>query len=161
VRRTRGRGETAFELDHIQPRSRGGSDRVSNLALSCHACNVAKGDHTAAEFGHPEVAALAKQPLRDAAAVNATRFALCDELRKLGLPLTSLVWRTHQVEPGALLAPQDARAGCGCRVGELAGGTASRHTTLAIKATGRGRYSRTNVDEHGFPVGYLMRAARR
>ena len=29
--------------------------------------------------------------------------------------------------------------------------------TLAIKATGRGRYSRTNVDESGFPVGYLMR----
>jgi 5-methylcytosine-specific restriction endonuclease McrA len=47
-----GRGETAFELDHIQPRSRGGSDRVSNLALSCHACNAAKGERTAAEFGH-------------------------------------------------------------------------------------------------------------
>ena len=31
------------------------------------------------------------------------------------------------------------------------------HKTLAIKATGRGRYCRTNVDEHGFPVGYLMR----
>jgi hypothetical protein len=65
------------ELDHIQPRSRGGSDRVSNLALSCHACNVAKGDQTAAEFAHPEVAALAKQPLRDAAAVNATRWMRC------------------------------------------------------------------------------------
>ncbi len=106
-----GRGETPFELDHIQPRSRGGSDRVSNLALSCHACNVAKGDHTAAEFGHPEVAVLASRPLRDAAAVNATRFALCDELRKLGLPLTSLVWRTYEVEQCPLLAPQDARAG--------------------------------------------------
>jgi hypothetical protein len=33
--------------------------------------------------------------------------------------------------------------------------------TLAIRATGRGQYRRTNVDEHGFPVGYLMRAARR
>jgi hypothetical protein len=57
------------------------------------------------------VAALASRPLRDAAAVNATRFALCDELRALGLPLTSLVWRTYEVEPCPLLAPQDARAG--------------------------------------------------
>jgi hypothetical protein len=89
VRRTRGRGETAFELDHIQPRSRGGSHRVSNLALSCHACNAAKGEHTATEFGHPEVQARAKQPLRDAAAVNASRYALCDELRTLGMPITT------------------------------------------------------------------------
>src|SRR5258708_1316075 len=46
------------QLNHIQPRSRGGSDRVSNLALSCRACNAQKGERTASEFGHPEVAAL-------------------------------------------------------------------------------------------------------
>ena len=61
-----GRAQTIFELDHIQPRSRGGSNRVSNLALSCHACNAAKGDRTASEFGHPEVEAQGRQPLRDA-----------------------------------------------------------------------------------------------
>jgi 5-methylcytosine-specific restriction endonuclease McrA len=79
-----GRTNAPFELDHIQPRSRGGSHRVSNLALSCHACNAAKGERTAAEFGHPEVAARAKQPLRDAAAVNATRYALCDAPARAG-----------------------------------------------------------------------------
>jgi 5-methylcytosine-specific restriction endonuclease McrA len=50
-----GQGETALEIDHVVPRSRGGSDRVSNLVLSCHDCNRAKGDQTAAEFGHPHV----------------------------------------------------------------------------------------------------------
>jgi hypothetical protein len=80
-----GRGETAFELDHVRPRSRGGTNRVSNLVLACHACNERKGDQTASEFGHPEVEAQAWQPLRDAAAMNASRDALCHELSVLGL----------------------------------------------------------------------------
>jgi hypothetical protein len=28
-----------FEIDHIQPRSRGGSDKFENLALACQRCN--------------------------------------------------------------------------------------------------------------------------
>jgi 5-methylcytosine-specific restriction endonuclease McrA len=28
-----------FEIDHIQPRSRGGTDLVVNLALACQRCN--------------------------------------------------------------------------------------------------------------------------
>ena len=58
-----GAENTPLEKDHIIPRSRGGSDRVSNLAVSCRRCNLAKGDHTAEEFGHPEVQARAKAPL--------------------------------------------------------------------------------------------------
>ena len=51
-----------WEIDHVDPTTRGGSDRASNLALSCHDCNQAKGNRTAQEFGHPEVQALAKAP---------------------------------------------------------------------------------------------------
>ncbi len=79
--------ETAFELDHVVPKSRGGSDRASNLVLSCHECNAAKGDKTAAEWGYPEVEARAKAPLRDAAAVNAARYALGEALGVQGLPI--------------------------------------------------------------------------
>jgi 5-methylcytosine-specific restriction endonuclease McrA len=151
-----GRTNTAFELDHIQPRSRGGSNRVSNLALSCHACNAAKGEHTAAEFGHPEVQARAKQPLRDAAAVNASRYALCEVLGALGLPLTT--WSGGRTRWNrARFALEKTHALDALCVGSLAGARAGTLRTLAIKATGRGRYSRTNVDESGFPVGYLMR----
>lgn len=28
-----------FEIDHLQPRSRGGSDEIENLALACQRCN--------------------------------------------------------------------------------------------------------------------------
>jgi hypothetical protein len=76
-----------LQIDHIVPKSRGGSDRVSNLALACRPCNQAKGTQTAAEFGYPELEALARCPLQDAAAVTATRWALYQCLRATGLPV--------------------------------------------------------------------------
>ena len=154
-----GRENTAFELDHIRTRARGGSNRVSNLARSCHDCNAAKGDRTASEFGHPEVEAQARQPLRDAAAVNATRFALVEALRLLNLPIGiwsggRTRWNRHRfgVEKTHAL---DAMC-----VGELAGVRLPGMRTLAIRAQGRGSYQRTNVDGSGFPRGYLTRTKR-
>jgi hypothetical protein len=76
-----------LEVEHLVPRSRGGSDRNSNLVPGCHSCNQAKGDQTAEEFGHGHLMAQAKAPLKDAAAVNAIRWALYGRLRGLGLPL--------------------------------------------------------------------------
>ena len=62
----------ALQIEHINARSRGGSNRVSNLTLACQSCNQKKGRMSAAEFGFPEVEKQAKKPLRDAAAVNAS-----------------------------------------------------------------------------------------
>src|SRR5260221_8991544 len=81
-----GKTDTPFQLDHIRPRSRGGSNRVSNLCLSCQECNQAKGDKTAAEWGHAEVEQQAQAPLKDAAADNAIRYKLVEALRVFGLP---------------------------------------------------------------------------
>ncbi|MDD4933998.1 MAG: RNA-guided endonuclease IscB, partial [Methylacidiphilaceae bacterium] len=77
-----GAENTPLEIDHIHPRSRGGSDRVSNLAIVCHDCNQAKGNRPLEEFlaREPEridrILDQAKDPLKDAAAVNSTRWAL-------------------------------------------------------------------------------------
>src|SRR5262249_52035326 len=76
-----------LKIEHITPKSRGGSDRVSNLTLACHPRNQAKDQRTAAEFGHPEVQAQAQAPLGDAAAVNAARLALYQRLSALRLPV--------------------------------------------------------------------------
>jgi len=65
--------DVRFEVEHINPKSRGGSNRVSNLTIACRKCNEAKGNQTAAEFGHPDIQAKAKAPMKDAAAVNASR----------------------------------------------------------------------------------------
>jgi len=154
-----GRAHTAFELDHIRPRARGGSHRVSNLALSCHDCNAAKGDRTASEFGHPEVQAQARQPLRDAAAVNATRFALVEALRCLDLPIGT--WSGGRTRWNrSRFGVEKTHALDALCVGELAGVRMPPMRTLAIRAQGRGSYQRTNVDDSGFPRGYLTRTKR-
>jgi 5-methylcytosine-specific restriction endonuclease McrA len=154
-----GRGETAFEIDHVVPRSRGGSDRVSNLVLSCPGCNRAKGDRTAAEFGHPQVAVQAQLPLRDAAAVNATRFALVEALGVVGLPIGT--WSGGRTRWNRdRFGLEKAHCLDALCVGEVAGVRVPSSRTLSISAQGRGSYQRTNVDESGFPRGYLTRAKR-
>ena len=45
-----GKKDVPLEIEHIIPKSRGDSDRVSNLTLSCHECNQKKGNRTAEEF---------------------------------------------------------------------------------------------------------------
>jgi 5-methylcytosine-specific restriction endonuclease McrA len=82
-----GQSNVPLEIEHIVPRTRGGSNRVSNLTIACHGCNGAKGERTAAEWGYPQVQAQAKTPLRDAAAVNTTRWALNQRLVQTGLPV--------------------------------------------------------------------------
>lgn len=44
-------GEGADSIDHVVPRSRGGSDDWDNLAAACRSCNSAKRNRTPAEAG--------------------------------------------------------------------------------------------------------------
>ena len=76
-----------LQVEHIIPKARNGSNRVSNLTIACKKCNQRKGNQTAEEFGHPEVQVQAKKPLKDAAAVNATRWEIYQCLQTIGLPL--------------------------------------------------------------------------
>jgi 5-methylcytosine-specific restriction endonuclease McrA len=76
-----------LQFEHIVPRARGGTNRVSNLTMARDRGNDAKGTKTAAEFGHLEVQALARQPLKDATAVNVSRWALYQRLQATGLPV--------------------------------------------------------------------------
>jgi len=151
-----GKQGVPFELDHQVPRSRGGSNRASNLVLACHACNQAKGNQTAAEFGHPEVAALAKVPLKDATAVNATRYQLVEELRRFGLPIST--WSGGRTRWNrARFGLEKTHALDALAVGELAGVSIGKHQTVVITATGRGEHCRTLRTRYGFPRAYLPR----
>jgi 5-methylcytosine-specific restriction endonuclease McrA len=85
--------DVPLEVEHILCRARGGTHRVSNLTLSCKPCNNAKGTQLIQDFlkDKPDVLkriiAQAKAPLKDAAAVNTTRWALYCRLQSLGLPV--------------------------------------------------------------------------
>ena len=41
---------STFEVEHMIPKAKGGSNRIDNLTLSCHNCNQKKGTLTAEEF---------------------------------------------------------------------------------------------------------------
>ena len=45
-----GKTVSDFEVEHMIPKIRGGSDRIDNLTLSCHDCNQKKDTLTAEEF---------------------------------------------------------------------------------------------------------------
>ncbi|NMG83521.1 MAG: HNH endonuclease [Methanosarcinales archaeon] len=75
-----GKKDVPLEIEHIVPRSRGGSDRVSNLTIACHECNQAKGNQTAGEFGHPEIQSKAEKTLKATAFMNAVRSRIVDLL---------------------------------------------------------------------------------
>lgn len=67
--------DTSLEVEHIVPKSRGGSNRVSNLGLACRPCNQKKGAKDLKDFvqnpiRYQRIVAQLKTPLKDAASVN-------------------------------------------------------------------------------------------
>ncbi len=75
-----GKENVPLEVEHIIPKSRGGSDRVSNLTISCHNCNQEKDNQTAKEFGYPEVQNQAKETLKSTAFMNIVRWKIVNKL---------------------------------------------------------------------------------
>lgn len=80
-----------FEVEHMIPKAKGGSNRIDNLTLSCHSCNQKKGTLTAEEFikqtlPAEKVAKKLKQLSKEKrlfkymAHMNATRWTLYDAI---------------------------------------------------------------------------------
>ncbi|TSA01707.1 MAG: HNH endonuclease [Nitrospiraceae bacterium] len=156
---------TPLQVEHIHPRVRGGSDRVSNLTLACEPCNTRKGAMPVEAFlaKKPEalarILAQAKRPLKDAAAVNATRWALFHTLKATGLPVEVASGGRTKWNRTRLGIPKTHALDAAC-VGAVEAITGWQRPMLAIKATGRGSYQRTRLDKYGFPRGYLTRSKR-
>ncbi|MDD2338902.1 MAG: RNA-guided endonuclease IscB [Methanosarcina sp.] len=147
-----------LEVEHIIPKIRGGSSRVSNLTLACRYCNQAKGSMTAEEFGHPEVYDLVKKPLKDVAIVNATRWKIYDILVSIGLKIECGTGGRTKFNRIKLNLPKDHHFDAVC-VGQSTPNEINFKTNqvLHIKAKGRGSHCRTNLNKYGFPRGYLAR----
>ncbi|MFL1376953.1 MULTISPECIES: RNA-guided endonuclease IscB [unclassified Nocardiopsis] len=152
-----------LNIDHVRPRSRGGSDRVANLVLACVPCNQTKADRPVEEFAtDPKtlagILARAKAPLKDAAAVNTTRWALWRAL-EARLP-------TH-VGSGGRTKWNRTRSGLpkshtldALCVGKTDTVTETVSRVLGVGCAGRGSYARTRPDRHGFPRLRLPRTKR-
>jgi 5-methylcytosine-specific restriction endonuclease McrA len=154
--------DVPLEKDHILARSQGGTDRVSNLALACRPCNQRKDNRDVREFMAHDPARLArilaqaKAPLKDAAAVNATRWALFERLKATGLPLQTGSGGLTKFNHTRLGIPKTHALDAAC-VGAVGDVRRSAQPTLQVKCTGRGSRCRTRVNASGFPRGYLMR----
>ncbi|MFG1946151.1 RNA-guided endonuclease IscB [Nonomuraea sp. NPDC048826] len=145
-----------LNIDHIRPRSRGGSDRISNLALVCVPCNQAKSAAPVEVFlaGRPgilaKVLARAKAPLRDAAALNATRWVLWRALEATGLPVATASGGRTKWNRSRTGMPKSHTLDA-LHVGDLKEVRGWPGRVLIVAAGGRGTHCRTRTDRFGFP----------
>ena len=157
-----GAENTPLNIDHVHPRAKGGSNRISNLTLACVPCNSRKSAQPVELFlaKKPDVLkrvlAQIKRPLKDAAAVNSTRWALFNALKSTGLPVAVASGGKTKFNRHVLGVPKTHALDAAC-VGNVSNLTGWHKPTLALKCTGRGSYQRTRLDKYGFPRGYLMR----
>lgn len=154
-----------LEVEHILAKSRGGTNRVSNLTLACHRCNQAKGNQPVEQFlkGKSDlldrILAQAKTPLKDAAAVNATRWKLFRRLQQTGLPveigsggLTKFNRKTRGIEKSHWV--DAACTGSSTPQRLLIKGI----KPLQVAAKGHGRRQRCGTNRFGFPIRHAPRA---
>ena len=153
-----------LNIEHLVARANGGTNRVSNLALACVPCNSRKGAQLLESFVKDKarlarILAQAKRPLKDAAAVNATRWALVNALRATGLQVELASGGRTKFYRIQFSIPKTHALDAAC-VGEVASVTGWNRPAQEIKCTGRGCYQRTRLDKFGFPRGYLTRSKR-
>ncbi len=88
-----GATEIPLQIEHIKPKSSGGSNRFNNLTLACPQCNQAKGNRPVEEFLTDKVSLLnkikshCKKSLADVAAVNSTRNQIFEVAASTGLKI--------------------------------------------------------------------------
>lgn len=150
--------DTPLEVEHIIPRAKGGTDRVSNLTLACEPCNKAKGTLDLVVFlkNKPDVLkriqAQAKRPLKDAAAVNSTRWTLFERLKAIGLPVecgSGGLTKFNRTTRGLSKTHWLDAANVGKSTPVVL--TIKGSVPLLIRATGHGRRQMCVPDPFGFP----------
>lgn len=148
---------TPLQIDHMVPKSRGGSNRVDNLTLACASCNQKKGNLPLEIFSPNRARKLSSTPpLQAAAAVNATRNALWKQLTELSLPCEAGTGGQTKYNRNRLGVPKTHALDAACA------GTVSllqnwQIPIQQIGCTGRSSYQRTRLDRFGFPRGFLLR----
>ena len=153
---------TPLQVEHIHPKAKGGSNRISNLCLACDACNKKKGTQDVEQFlsKKPEILkrilSQAKRPLKDAVAVNSTRWALFNRLRTTGLPVSTGSGGLTKFNRTRLNLPKTHWLDAAC-VGKVESLKILTNKPLLIKATGHGTRQMCRTDKFGFPSRYVPR----
>jgi len=145
-----------LQVEHIVPKAKNGTNRISNLCLACEKCNQKKGTSHIKDFlvKKPEllkkIQLQAKRPLKDAAAVNSTRWALFNRLKLTALPVVKGSGGLTKFNRTKLGLPKTHWLDAAC-VGVV--DTLKILTTkiLSVKATGKGTRKLCRINKFGFP----------
>ena len=159
-----GKENVHLQIEHINPKSKGGSNAVSNLTLACESCNKKKGVLSVDVFlkDKPDVLSRVlmqlKKPLSDSAAINATRNKLLNEIVKMDLMVetgTGAQTKFNRFVMGYLKAHWIDAACVGDSGNMVILNPIMR--PLFIKATGHGNRQMCCLDKYGFPKCYRNR----
>lgn len=150
--------DVPLEIEHIKPKSKGGSNRVSNLTLACRECNQVKGNREIEDFlsRKPDllkrIQSQAKQPLKDATAVNSIRWRLYESLKATGLPVETGSGGLTKFNRTARGISKTHWLDATC-VGKSTPNPlyVKTQTILSITAKGHGCRQMIQMDKHGFP----------
>jgi len=152
-----------LQVEHIVPRSKGGSNRVSNLTLACVPCNQAKGNQDIREFlkHKPELLSRilqqTKQPLVAAAVVNTTRWALFNRLKETGLPVETGTGGQTKFNRSRQQLPKAHWIDAACVGASTPNLVFVTKQPLQIKAKGHGTRQMCITDKYGFPKQHRTR----
>lgn len=153
---------TPLQIEHIQPKAKGGTNRISNLCLACEPCNTQKGTQAIEQFlaKKPDVLkrvlAQAKRPLKDAAVVNSTRWALFNALKATGLPVSTGSGGLTKFNRTRLDLPRTHWLDAAC-VGQVEKLELLTSKPMLIKSTGHGTRQMCGTDKFGFPTRHKSR----
>jgi 5-methylcytosine-specific restriction endonuclease McrA len=151
---------TQLQIEHIVPRAKSGSNRISNLCLACESCNQKKGTLDIEIFlaKKPDILkkilSQAKRPLRDAAAVNSTRWALFNALKTTELPVTTGSGGQTKFNRIRLGLSKRHYLDAAC-VGKIDTLQVLTKQPLIIKCQGHGTRQSCRTDKFGFPNRYV------
>ncbi|MEQ9670206.1 hypothetical protein [Coleofasciculus sp. G2-EDA-02] len=125
--------------------------------LACEKCNIKKGIKPIEKFLKKKpgllkrILAQAKRPLKDAAAVNSTRWALFYRLKKTGLSVITGTGGQTKYNRIRLGLPKEHWLDAAC-----VGITETLHVLtkriLKVKATGMGGRQRCQTNKYGYPI---------
>jgi 5-methylcytosine-specific restriction endonuclease McrA len=159
-----GAKDVPLQIEHIVPRAKGGTSRISNLTLACEPCNLKKGTQNIREFltDKPDVLkrllATASAPLKDATAVNTTRWALHKRLKALGLPVECGSGGRTKYNRAKRALPKTHWCDAACLGASTPEQLISKGVIpLLIRATGHGTRQMCGLDKYGFPIRHRQR----